>query len=265
QPLFTGVNGRILVFGQDNGTDVIQINKSIKAQTLLVGGTGNDTITGGGGVNFVSGGLGDNTLNGGASGKNTLFESEDSSMILQSGTTKTNGSLTSDGIDDVLVKNTFKNAQFTTGPTGNTLDASHFVGNTVLVGSSGNDNLIGGSGFNVLIGGVGGDTLQGGKNSDLLIGGTTAFDANVTALSAILAEWSSTTAYATKIAHLLGTKFGGLNGSILLNPATVSDDGAANNLTGGAGLDWFFQGSADIVNDLNAGLKKPTEIVTSLS
>jgi Ca2+-binding RTX toxin-like protein len=265
QPIFSGVTGRILVFGQDNGHDTITIGKSIKAQTLLVGGTGDDIITGGGGINFISGGPGHNTLNGGPGGKNTLLESGDFNMTLKSGTAKANGSLSGGAIDDVLIKTTFKNAQLTAGPSGDTLDASLFAGNTVLVGGAGNDTLLGGSAFNVLIGGNGADTLTGGKNSDLLIGGNTASDANVTALSQILAEWSSPIAYTTKIAHLLGTKFNGKNGAVLLNPSTITDDAMANTLTGRAGLDWFFQGAADTITDLNTGLPKPMETVTTLS
>jgi hypothetical protein len=38
---------------------------------------------------------------------------------------------------------------------------------------------------------------------------------------------------------------GGLTGSYVLNATTVSDDGVADTLTGGAGLDWFWAGSQD--------------------
>lgn len=265
QPLLTGVTGRILVFGQDNGKDTITIGKTIKNQTLLIGGAGDDTINGDAGINFISGGPGHNTLFGGAGHDNTLIESGDFNVTLKSGLGKANGSLIGGSIDDLLIKNSFKNAQLTAGPSGDVLDASLFTGNTVLVGGADDDILKGGSGFNVLIGGAGSDTLTGGKNRDLLIGGSTNFDSNIRALSLILKEWSSAASYTTKVAQLLGTQFGGKNGSILLNRATVIDDGQVNSLTGGAGLDWFFKGASDAVTDLNTGLKKLTEIVTPLS
>src|SRR5262249_33517132 len=108
-------------------------------------------------------------------------------------------------------------------------------------------------------------TLIGGKNQDLLIGGTTAFDHNVAALDALMQEWSSPTPYPTQIAHLLGTKTGGKNGTVLLVPtganATVFNDGLANVLPGCLGLDRFFKSAPGNPNDLNNGGKEgPTAL-----
>lgn len=61
----------------------------------------------------------------------------------------------------------------------------------ILIGGGGNDTLEGRGGRDLLIGGEGRDTLYGGAGEDILIGGTTAFDANTTALRAILDEWNS--------------------------------------------------------------------------
>ena len=40
---------------------------------------------------------------------------------------------------------------------------------------------------------------------------------------------------------------GALNGSYVLNKTTASDDGTADVLTGGSGLNWYFAGRYDIV------------------
>src|SRR5262249_27788066 len=80
-------------------------------------------------------------------------------------------------------------------------------------------------------------------------GFTTAHNAS---LAAILAEWQSGNSYSLRIAHIRGTQSGGLNGTNYLNSTTVSDDGAADTLTGGAGLDWFWGLLAEIT-DLNNG------------
>ncbi|HEX3147914.1 MAG TPA: hypothetical protein VHR66_07505 [Gemmataceae bacterium] len=128
-------------------------------------------------------------------------------------------------------------------------------GNDVLLGGSGDDNLFGGGGIDVLIGGLGADSLNGGANNDLLIGGTTTFDSDLTALNAIMAEWTSTTAFATKIKHLLGTQTKGKNGTTLLvGGATVIDDGFADTLRGELNPDWFFvKAGSDNVLDQNIG------------
>lgn len=78
------------------------------------------------------------------------------------------------------------------------------------------------------------------------------------ALLALQAEWSRTDAdYLTRISHLNGTSGGGLNGAYLLNGLTVVDDGAADNLYGNSGLDWFFAANGganpDQIYDLEPG------------
>jgi Ca2+-binding RTX toxin-like protein len=144
------------------------------------------------------------------------------------------------------------------------LDASASAAQAVLVGGAGDDVLLGGSGRDLLLGGAGADTLHGGGGDDLLIGGTTVHDGNLAALAALAAEWGRTDAdYVTRIAHLNGTQAGGLNGPYLLNTQTVADDGAADDLYGELGQDWFFVAvggaNPDRLNDLEAG-----EIYTTL-
>jgi hypothetical protein len=130
----------------------------------------------------------------------------------------------------------------------------------VLVGGGGADLLIGGQGQDILIGGAGQSTLRGGSGGDILIGGTTNFDNNVAALASILAEWSSGTYYNGRIGHLTGSMGGGFNGTIFLNSSTVHDNGKADSLYGGPGMDWFLAGAMDVIFNQTTG-----EVITQIS
>ncbi len=83
-----------------------------------------------------------------------------------------------------------------------------------------------------------------------MIGGKTSFDFNPAAMLTILQEWQSADDYATRITKIRNG--GGLNGTNELNSTTVTDDGVADSLTGGAGLDWFWANLAEIT-DLQLG------------
>jgi phospholipase C len=143
-------------------------------------------------------------------------------------------------------------------------------GLSVLVGGKGNDDLDGGVAASIIIGGAGHDDLDAGSGGAILIGGTTKFDANISALKALEAEWSRTDlvgtpeqVYQQKIDHLMGTTTGGKNGSYFLTTSTVFEDHKTDFLEGGAGLDWFwaFLGKKhkDDVDDVTAG-----ETITAL-
>jgi ELWxxDGT repeat protein len=101
-------------------------------------------------------------------------------------------------------------------------------GTAILVGGDGCDELEGGKGRSVLIGGNGADELEAGKGNSVLIGGSTIYDTptpgNLAALDAVLAELT----------------VGGSQLSSLLNSSTIDDDGNADELKGGGGIDWFF-------------------------
>jgi hypothetical protein len=145
---------------------------------------------------------------------------------------------------------------------GNGNDVLNVMGssaNNVVVGGGGTDRLIGGQGRDILIGGAGQATLQAGSGGDILIGGTTAYDNNAAALASVLAEWSSADDYATRIARISGSMSGGLN-TVLLNSSTVHTNGQANNLLGGAGLDWYFAGVLDALFN-----KAVSEVITPIS
>ncbi len=102
-------------------------------------------------------------------------------------------------------------------------------------------------------GGLGADTLRGGGGEDLLIGNGTVHDNNLAALLALMAEWGRTDLdYVSRAQHLTGLP-GGVNGDVYLNPLTIVDDAAIDQLYGESGLDLFFAASsgptADNVND----------------
>ena len=107
-------------------------------------------------------------------------------------------------------------------------------GNGVLIGEASDTTLTDtGAGRNILIGGgAGGDNLVGNGN-DILVSGTTAYDsdtsANLTALDAILAEWSSSNSYAMRIKKI---KRGvGPDHQDAFNSSSIHIDSNANTLS----------------------------------
>jgi uncharacterized delta-60 repeat protein len=270
--IFRGVTGRVHVSGL-GGNDTITV-KGVRIRSVLDGGAGDDTVTAGTAGDILTGGLGNDALDGGP-GVDRLVESGDVDFTLVQGTTTTNGSLTGLGTD-VLLRNRIERAELTGGSGSNRIDASAFTGRTwlrglggndtlrggslidVLIGDTGNDDLDGGAGADVLIGGDGIDLLTGGAGADVLIGGTTVHDGNLTALDAIVAEWTSGSSYTLRLKHLQGTLAGGKNGNYRLNATTVFNDALAPDaLTGGQGLDWFVVSLGDTL-DLMAGEQKLT-------
>jgi hypothetical protein len=121
-----------------------------------------------------------------------------------------------------------------------------------IVGGAGDDSLTAGGGTSLLIGGPGRDVLSAprtGRRGSILIGGATSSDANDVALSAILAEWSSSRPRSTRIANI---KWGSgshrrLNGEAFLKTITLGDDDARDVLSGNAHRDWFLPGTGDAV------------------
>jgi len=112
------------------------------------------------------------------------------------------------------------------------------IGNDVLMGGTGNDTLYAHGGAKVMIGGAGADVINGGSGRNILIGGTTNFDANDTALGAILDEWSSNDGPVTAVNRLRGDITGGQNGTTLLTSATVHNDNVVDQLFATAIPNW---------------------------
>jgi phospholipase C len=144
------------------------------------------------------------------------------------------------GNDDIKVDPAVTVPAFLFGGAGN--DEIHAGGGaSVLVGGDGNNELFGGSGPNILIGGTGHDILRAGSAGDILIAGTTKFDANISALKALEAEWTRTDiSYTQKVADLTGgSTTPGKNGTYFLNADTV-EHGKSSELIGGSGMDLFY-------------------------
>ncbi len=122
-------------------------------------------------------------------------------------------------------------------------------GNAVLVGGGGADTLTGGSARNVIIAGAGASKLYSAKlgtpassaGGSILIAGTTDFDKNDSALHAIMHEWGSADAYATRAAKI---RTGGLGAGVAISSATVHPTArVVDQLFSTGGWDWFVNPS----------------------
>jgi hypothetical protein len=122
------------------------------------------------------------------------------------------------------------------------------VGDGIFVGNGTGNALTGGTGRNVLIAGGAPGELLGGPDDDILVGGTTAYDGNVSALNALMAEWSRTDLpYGARVDHLLHG--GGLNKAIVLYVGDFTANAGGNTLTGAGGLDLFYGSPTLDAND----------------
>jgi CSLREA domain-containing protein len=123
------------------------------------------------------------------------------------------------------------------------------AGNDVLDGGAGNDLPVGGGGRDLLEAGRGADRIVGNSDDDILIAGWLDFADRETAVSKVMAEWTSDRAYQTRIENLTGVGSGErANGEVYLKlDETVRDDEEESQdvLTGSAGDDWFFFWSAE--------------------
>src|SRR5262249_26259240 len=132
----------------------------------------------------------------------------------------------------------------------NIQDAVGGQGDSLLVGDDQDNMLFGNDGRDVLIGGLGADSPAPRPGEGLVIGGGTDYDYQPTALFTPAALWSlADYDYAARIDLLTA----GYEGIPVLNTSTVHDDYAGNQLAGNGGLDWFFAGVADVLEDLEEG------------
>ena len=114
-------------------------------------------------------------------------------------------------------------------------------GLNVVSAGDGDDFVLGGSGRDVIIGGNGNYTIDAGDGQDLLIGGTTVHNSDLTALAAIMAEWTSGRSYGERLTNLRTGSGPELNANQRLEAgSTVLDYGAIDSLFGGVQRDWFF-------------------------
>ena len=85
-------------------------------------------------------------------------------------------------------------------------------------------------------------------DEDLLVAGRTTFFADVFALLDLRAEWVRTDiSFDARVAHLMGTVPGGLNGATVLSSTTVKEDAAQDTLVGGSNRDWYLRNSLGAV------------------
>jgi PKD repeat protein len=155
------------------------------------------------------------------------------------------------GNDDIEVAGSIGLAALLQGDSGNDR-LKGGAGVSVLCGGDGDDLLIGGSGRSILIGDRGADRLVGNGEDDILIGGYTSYGCDHEALCEILETWTRRDLSYTQRVNKLSS------GPFSLNAATVFDDGAADLLTGAAGMDWFFARANDKITD-----RHPSEVVTT--
>lgn len=151
------------------GKDKIDVKK-FRGSVTLSGNGGNDTLIGGAGNDSLDGGEGNDKLTGNG-GTNQLDGGNGTDYVLEAGATNfvlTPATLTGLGHETL---NSIERASLTTANTSSRIDASAFLGNTILIGGSGNDTLLGGAGKDSITGGDGNDTLNGGNGNDTLDGG----------------------------------------------------------------------------------------------
>jgi Ca2+-binding RTX toxin-like protein len=132
------------------GNDVLQ-NLNVPANTILIGGAGNDTLMGGPGDDLLRGDAGADLLSGGGG------IDEASYAGYTSGVTVTLDGIANDGAPGEE-DNVMPDVENVTGGDGNDM----------LVGNSGDNTLTGGKGDDTLIGGGGVDTFSGGDGNDVL-------------------------------------------------------------------------------------------------
>lgn len=277
-----GTRGRIVVFGGD-GNDTITISSAIGRGAYLVGGDGNDILNGGKGKDTLSGGEGSDTFKGGA-GSDLLYEKADTNITLVSGTSATDGSLTTAGLgNDVIVRKGVERAHLVGGASNNIIDTTNFIGRVtlmggagddqlssgklqdVLVGGDGNDTLNGNDGRDLLIGGAGIDVLNGGAHDDILVGSSTAHDDNATSLNLIMAEWTLTTrSLLARINRVSGiTTRAAKNKGIVLRSTTVFNDFTNDTFTGGLQNDYFVNFLGETLGDFGTGVDYQANLITT--
>jgi hypothetical protein len=138
---------------------------------------------------------------------------------------------------DVVVNLVERTATGVTGGIRRIQNAIGGAGNDVLVGNGGNV-LSGGGGRDLLIAGDAASQLFGGDDEDLLIGGRTIYDSNEATLADIMAEWTASTPYETRVQNL---RDGILNDAIRPN-------GRQNTLYGQDGRDFFYASALDLTD-----------------
>ena len=260
----------------------VHVNRTLKLNAasvfeVIVGGSGNDTLTGNSLANTLTGNAGNDKLTGNGGDDSLFGGSGDDTYVFGTATTPEAdivAEATSAGTDtisfsylttDVILSlettdvqtvhanrtlklnaaSVFENIA---GGSGNDTLTGNSLSN-ILVGNAGDDTLNGGGGGDILIGGLGLDTLNGGEDEDILIAGFTTSDSLFSDLNVLLVEWVSVNSYATRISNLRA----GVGAPAVSLKATVNvlnDAGEFDSLVGGNGTDWYFRALDDVVTGL---------------
>lgn len=284
--ILNGLAGKDELAGEE-GSDVLFGGSE---NDILLGGNGNDVLNGEAGIDILGGGEGNDTLAGGfgddtysfgaalANQTDLIQEFADGgvdTLNFETLVTAVTVNLTSDALLASMAARIVSSATIgaageienVVGGSGNDQltgnDLSNLLignggndtltgngGDDILIGGQGNDVLKGSSGLNLLIGGAGSDVLDGGSGGDLLLSDSYTYENDEAVMRALLAEWSSGSAYQLRIDRLLGTNGSGLNLGFYFDASTVTDDGIDDYLKGNADRDWFLASTvADVLQD----------------
>ncbi len=204
----------------------------------LIGDAGNDTITGGGGSDLVIGGDGDDITEGGdgddivigGAGNDVILGQEGNDLLCgDAGEDELDGGLG----DDILLAG--DGNDILNGRAGDDILLGS-GGDDTINGNEGDDLLRGGDGRDIVIGGTGADRLNGVSLGDIVIGGSSGIDNDAAMLASLLAGWTNTDNYTTRVAAA---------SAILGDLPRTNDDGAVDILRGEDGDDYFVVHSAE--------------------
>jgi hypothetical protein len=212
--------GQVLLKGSDSASNYIITGPATDAPVSITAGAGDDVFAFMGAARLggrIDGGGGNNTLDYSNYGQGVTVDLSAGTATGVAGGIAHIQNVMGSRYDDTLIGDAASN---------------------ILVGNGGDDTIQGGGGRDLIIGGAGRDTLVGGSDDDLIIAGSTAYDNNLAALDAILAEWRSGDDYSTRVARI-GAGVGSGHYRLVLNQ-TVFDDHAADAITGGGGTDWIW-------------------------
>jgi RTX calcium-binding nonapeptide repeat (4 copies) len=82
--------------------------------------------------------------------------------------------------------------------------------------------MVGNSGRDLLVGGIGADRIVGNADDDIMIAGRLNFADQDAAVSAIMAEWTSSRDYTTRVANLRPTFYQARHPALHLHRVRVS-------------------------------------------
>jgi hypothetical protein len=264
-------NGKPIIYGT-LGNDTLSassissfslISDYVSNGIVLVGGSGNDSLTGGDFSDKLLGGIGNDSLDGGV-GIDTMIggTGKDTYIVDNTGDVVTENA--GEGIDTVNSSVTYtlganiENLTLTgtaaINGTGNVLN-NVLTGNAkanALTGGAGNDTLDGGAGNDVLNGGIGIDKMTGGTGNDIYVVDNSG-DV-VTENSTLITEIDSVN---SSIDYTLGANLEKLTltGTAAINGIgnelnnTLTGNSATNTLTGGLGDDTYLIGIGDVVSE----------------